>query len=223
LKRHSGREDDGIDIVYKAHDLYIKDHPEHSHPVTCTIPLKGIYRVGGNSRRDAITHAGMNRYCYDFLGCDETGRLTYKEISGPGNNKDYIGFGNPLYAPVDGVVESFEDNKEDLKPASFYRLIDGNFISIKGDDNLHYLLVHNKKNSITVKAGDRVKKGDIVAQLGNSGMTTVPHLHFGVYSEDWLVSLPVQFETYTVIQSDKQGMKKKNSIPQNNEIIEVQD
>ena len=119
------------------------------------------------------------------------------------------------------MVESFEDTEDDLKPASFYRLIDGNFLSIKDKAGFHYVLVHNKKHSVKVKVGDTVKKGDIVAEIGNSGMTTVAHLHFGVYTPDWLVTVPVQFEEYTLILKDAKKEIKRNSIPKNHEIIEV--
>lgn len=40
---------------------------------------------------------------------------------------------------------------------------------------------HLKKNSATVRAGDLVKKGQKIAEMGSAGMSSAPHLHFGVW------------------------------------------
>jgi murein DD-endopeptidase MepM/ murein hydrolase activator NlpD len=39
---------------------------------------------------------------------------------------------------------------------------------------------HIQTGSVAVKTGDRVKAGDVVGKLGNSGNTTAPHLHFAI-------------------------------------------
>ena len=213
---HSGQKAEGINMVYKAYDAYIPSHPDYKKNVLVNLPLKGMYLVGGNSSKDYITHAGMNRFCFDFMGSDERGNLRKYNSGGLGENKDYIGFGNVVYSPVDGVVENVDDSVEDLRPSWNYRLTDGNFVTIKDDKGFLYILVHIKNKSARVKKGQIVKAGDTVAQLGNSGMTTIPHLHFGVYSPDWAVSIPVKFKEYKVIKGNR---KLNNSTPQNGNII----
>jgi len=45
------------------------------------------------------------------------------------------------------------------------------------------VMVHLKKNSIRVKRGEHIKRGQVVAQVGQSGLSTEPHLHFEVVSD----------------------------------------
>jgi murein DD-endopeptidase MepM/ murein hydrolase activator NlpD len=70
----------------------------------------------------------------------------------------------------------------------------GNMIVIKHAGSVSSVYAHNKKNF--VKQGDKIKKGQKIAQLGNSGKSTGPHLHFEVRQAakpvDPLLLLPKQ-------------------------------
>ena len=59
---------------------------------------------------------------------------------------------------------------------------EGNYVIIDHGNNEYSVMVHLKKNSIRVKRGERVKRGQVVAQVGQSGLSTEPHLHFEVVS-----------------------------------------
>ena len=39
---------------------------------------------------------------------------------------------------------------------------------------------HLQKGSLKVRPGDRVRRGEVIARLGNSGNTSAPHLHFHI-------------------------------------------
>ena len=56
----------------------------------------------------------------------------------------------------------------------------GNVIVIQRDDDLFVLLAHLRRGSVRVKSGDLVRKGDPLARVGNSGNSTMPHLHLQV-------------------------------------------
>jgi len=55
---------------------------------------------------------------------------------------------------------------------------DANFIIILHSDGTMASYVHLQFNSLNVKKGDKVKKGQVIALSGNTGWSTGPHLHF---------------------------------------------
>lgn len=89
--------------------------------------------------------------------------------------------GTPIHAAADGVV-IYADR------LGGYGLI----VILKHEGNLKTVYAHNSRN--LVKKGDMVKQGDVIAELGNSGNATGPHLHFeircGQKAVDPLVYLP---------------------------------
>lgn len=55
---------------------------------------------------------------------------------------------------------------------------DGNYVLIDHGDGEFSSMTHLRMGSARVKKGQRVKAGEIIAQIGNSGSTPVPHLHY---------------------------------------------
>jgi len=76
--------------------------------------------------------------------------------------------GTPVRAACDGKVIYSGDELKGY----------GNLIIIKHDGDYATVYAHNKINY--VKAGDKVKKGQIIAEVGKTGNATVPHLHFEI-------------------------------------------
>lgn len=77
--------------------------------------------------------------------------------------------GTPIVAAGDGVVTY-------AGPASGY----GNKITIAHDNGLTTLYGHMYASGIKVSSGERVKKGEVIAEIGNAGRSTGPHTHFEV-------------------------------------------
>jgi murein DD-endopeptidase MepM/ murein hydrolase activator NlpD len=71
-----------------------------------------------------------------------------------------------------------------------------NIIRILHDDGTFSLYAHLNWNSIRVKPGDRVRAGQYIADSGNTGFTSGPHLHFAAQRNSGLTiqSLPVVFK-----------------------------
>jgi len=83
--------------------------------------------------------------------------------------------GTPVFAMASGVVEGTGDTDVACKGASF-----GKWVFIKYNNGLSSTFGH--LSAISVKKGQEVKAGDIVALSGNTGSSTGPHLHVSVYA-----------------------------------------
>lgn len=58
----------------------------------------------------------------------------------------------------------------------------GKTIKIRHSNGLTSLYAHQKSFKSGIHSGSKVKQGDIIGYVGNSGLSSGPHLHFGMYS-----------------------------------------
>ncbi|WP_341300899.1 M23 family metallopeptidase [Lysinibacillus sp. FSL H8-0500] len=118
------------------------------------------------------------RYAYDFVIMKEN--RSYE--SDPTLNESYFAFGKEYLAPADGVVVSMENNVEDNEPVGIFNEEQplGNYIILDHGNGEFSYLIHFKHQSIVVKQGDKVKQGDLLGLVGNSGNSSEPHIHFHV-------------------------------------------
>ena len=85
-------------------------------------------------------------------------------------------YGTPVHAAGDGVVQFAGPDKEAVYSPwkNFY----GNVIVIRHANEMYTLYAHLSK--IDVQAGDQVKAGDLIGEVGQSGVAIGSHLHFEV-------------------------------------------
>lgn len=76
-------------------------------------------------------------------------------------------YGTPVMAPADGVV-TFSGEKSGF----------GKFVQIDHGYGMETIYAHNQ--ALKVRLGDKVKRGDLIAAVGNTGHSTGPHLHYEV-------------------------------------------
>lgn len=105
--------------------------------------------------------------------------------------------GTKICAARAGVVISAREDSDigGLKPEN---LSDGNFISIKHDDESVANYWHLAKDGVEVSLGDTVTAGQWIGRSGNTGYSAFPHLHFEVQGYDSkgnFVQLPTRFYT----------------------------
>ena len=102
--------------------------------------------------------------------------------------------GTPVYAARAGTVINV--HHDSFRGAALAVMLDqANLIEILHDDGTIAVYAHLQWNSIRVRIGQRVARGEYIANSGNTGFTTGPHLHFAVLRNSGAgdVSLPIQF------------------------------
>lgn len=139
------------------------------------LPFMGAWTVS-QGYDGTITHKGEWNHALDFVLKD----LDNKTYQLPGiKPEDYYCFNKPVLAVADGMVQEVINHIEDNEIGQVNLQQNwGNTIVIKHADGLYSKVSHLKKSSVKVKAGDFVRKGEIIAQCGNSGRSPEPHLHF---------------------------------------------
>jgi murein DD-endopeptidase len=123
-------------------------------------------------------------------------------------NEDYPGWGVDLLAVADGAVvdvenalDDFEGSTGDLTKVPATR-VTGNHVYLDIGGGLYAIYAHCLKGSVVVNKGDKVVKGQVIAKMGNSGMSMGPHLHFQLSNgPDPLVaeSVPYVLDKFTLV------------------------
>ena len=163
--------------------------------VKLRLPLEDTWHVlWGGRTWDDNRHASVSdmRFALDLLQ-----RKNNASAEGAGlKNEDYYAWNQPVVAPADGVIAVATDGVVDnipnrAVPGNLY----GNVLVIDHGTDEFTLLGHLRQGSLLVKPGDRVTQGQRLARVGNSGMSTEPHLHFQLMdTPDWKSAhgLPLQ-------------------------------
>jgi murein DD-endopeptidase MepM/ murein hydrolase activator NlpD len=103
----------------------------------------------------------------------------------PKDNRNYRAYGQHALAVADGIVSAVKDGIPENVPGPTSRAvpitlqtIGGNHVIVNLGDGVFAFYAHLQPGSITVKAGDKVRRGQVLGLVGNSGNSTEPHLHF---------------------------------------------
>jgi hypothetical protein len=205
---------DGKKVDYKYNGAQI--HVNTDAPLVVSPPLRGgdWVAIGGycgvvGHRRTLLPtenkYACAQRYAIDWVRIDAADKKTVSgDPAKPESNKAYD---QPIYAVADGTVIAAVDKFDNQVPyhnsgTDRQSWPAGNCIVQDLGHGCFGLYAHMKPGSVKVKAGDHVKRGDIIGYLGNSGNSTGPHLHFHVVDgPDVLASngVPYVFDRFTTV------------------------
>jgi len=122
------------------------------------------------------------RFAIDWMRLDDAGRL----VNGnPNDVHSWVSYDADVLAVADGRVVKTEQHLEDQIPGSLpdpktltLANVDGNYIVLDLGNGVFAFYAHLRRNSISVSPGEHVKRGQVLAKLGNTGNTSAPHLHF---------------------------------------------
>lgn len=246
-----------------THRISVKigDYPEAYSVVTRTTsvnknpvvvispPLTGTDWVAANGpsntsqhRRALIPingHAYISqRFAIDWVQLNPDGK-TY--TGDPSDNKNYRAYGAEIHAVADGVVTQTKDGLPQNTPGAnslavplSLETIGGNHVIMEIGDGLYAFYAHMQPGSVRVKVGDRVRRGQVLGLLGNTGNSSEPHLHFhicGANSELGSEGLPYVFASFEVLGKGdtwKPGeahaaVKHEMEIPTEDEVVQFED
>ncbi len=158
-----------------------------------------IYTLGGRARIPA-------RFAIDWVKLADDGTRARGDVKVVAN---WHGYSSEVLAVADGIVANAVDDMSEaatLTEATSPIALEnasGNHIALDLGGGRYAFYEHLKPGSIKVKRGERVRSGQVIALLGNSGSSSSgPHLHFHVGDgDDELAAegLPYVFESFESI------------------------
>jgi murein DD-endopeptidase len=173
----------------------------------------GIWLAGGgpannsDHRRTTMAIDGHiyspERFAIDWV---EVGPNGDSRHDGATRNENWWGYSEPILAVADGeiteVVDGIADNTPRVLPPITLDNIAGNHVILQIAPNRYVMYAHLQNGSIKVRLHDRVRRGDTLALLGNSGNTTGAHLHLQVTDRDSVLQsqgVPFVFASFTYL------------------------
>src|SRR5918993_4175047 len=169
-------------------------------PVAIDPPLAGEWAMLAGGRSTLISHhysTPVVRDALDFMRLDEEGRGYQGD---PNRAESWYGFGEPVLAPAEGTVVSVSDVHPDEPIGDLGQTPPyGNHIVLEISSGRYAVLGHLKEGSARVSEGERVRLGQPIAAVGDTGRSLWPHLHIHVQEGP---NLDQQARTLPVVLSD---------------------
>ena len=219
-------------------------------PLVISPPLRGGEWLAGNGpsntsghRRALIAVSGQahiaQRFAIDWVRLREDGRTFTGD---PKDNKNYRCYGAEALAVADAVVVAAKDGIPENVPGPTSRAVPitletvgGNHVILDLGQGRNAFYAHLQPGSLRVKVGDKVRRGQVVGLVGNSGNSTEPHLHFHIsdanspLGSDGLPYLLPAFEVqgkgwgWKAAEAKAAAEKRQMEIPLENDVVRFPD
>jgi Peptidase family M23 len=185
-------------------------------PVVLGAPVRGGIWVADEGCCDLDTHhrRGLlsvdgnlvvpQRFAIDWIMLDRRHRAW---VGNPARLSSYFSYGQPEIAAAAGTVVVARDGipntpppHDPTKPPPLAGLT-GNYVELRVGPGVYITYAHMKPGSVRVHVGQRVRLGQLLGQLGNSGNSATPHLHLQVQITSSFVSdgLPFVFKRFQLL------------------------
>jgi murein DD-endopeptidase MepM/ murein hydrolase activator NlpD len=145
------------------------------------------------------------RFAIDWAMLDSHHRAW---VGDPSKLSSYFGFGQPEIAAAPGTVVSAVDGIAENRPQGPLEELPpiqntvGNHVILKIAPGRFLLYGHMKTGSVRVKTGQKVREGQLLGQVGNTGNSSTPHLHFQVLTKPTFFpsdSVPYTFAHFSLL------------------------
>jgi murein DD-endopeptidase MepM/ murein hydrolase activator NlpD len=167
-------------------------------PTNDSAHRRSVQRIGGH-------YYIAQRFAIDWGGVGDNGYLL-RENSSSKQNSSYYGYGYPVYAVADATVYQITDDLPENMPGTDKHAVTINLQTVAGNSvvldlgsSRYALYAHLQPGSLRVKKGQRIREGELIGLLGNSGNSSGPHLHFHVCDGPSILEcqgVPYVFKTF---------------------------
>ena len=183
-------------------------------------PLKGAWIVWGNWD-DTTSHRTMHSQEFGIDLMQYNDDLTIPQVDST-PNEEFKMYRQDVLAIADGeVVDCFDESpenptapemlpsetrKEIAEKYGFVVAASGNYVTLKHPNDEYSFYAHLATDSVTVEKGQKVKQGQVLGKLGNSGNSTGPHLHFQLMAGPSMLTargLPCHFRNIVDLTGEK--------------------
>lgn len=214
-----------------------------------SLPFTGKWLVGSTPAKRVPSHGtdmfGVG-YAIDFMAVDEQNRISssrsWRTFLGSESPEIFYAFGMPVLSPVSGKVVSVHNGEPDhVARRSILTLfpymlgqrdriskgpetIAGNYVIIAPDNtDLFIAIVHLQLDSLVVEEGQHISEGEQIANCGNSGNSTTPHIHIqAMTSTNFSITqgVPLYFRKFSQWDKDKSEPKtRKKAFPDTDTVV----
>jgi murein DD-endopeptidase MepM/ murein hydrolase activator NlpD len=223
-------------------------------PIVLEPPLRGGGWIASHAwsntsehRRSMVFVNGKawiaQRFAIDWIRIGPNGQAFQGD---PAKNRNWAPYGAEFLAVAAGRVSDVKDGIAENDPTSDTKAVPinletagGNYIILDLGGGRYAFYAHLQPASLRVRIGDRVRPGQVIARLGDSGNADAPHLHFQIMDANAPLAadgLPYVFRKFRVegtlpslrILADGEGWRpvaapvdiRANELPTENEVID---
>jgi Peptidase family M23 len=186
-----------VDVAVGSHKVRVpRIRVDHTMPTVIAPPLRGPGWLDANGccapdtphRYTLLPTNGellpIETFAIDWIRVRH-GVIFHGDGTGLG---DYVAYGAKIHSVAAGTVVSAVNNRPEPpinsapiapgvhKPSQFL----GNGAVVRIAPGKYAVYAHMQRHSVRVKVGQRVRAGQVLGLLGNSGNSTAPHLHFSI-------------------------------------------
>lgn len=190
--------------------------------------------------RDSWLRAPQRFGC-DFSKVDAQGDVLPSPFPDEIDNAMFYGYGAEVLAVADGVISYVQDGVPDNVPRADGQIVtpvpltnatgSGNWVALDIRGGRYAFYAHLQPGSIRVRVGQRVRRGEVIGLLGNSGNSVGPHLHFHVGDGNTLngsEGQPYVFEFFVFLgrgrpETARLGNERRNALPLDGAVLAFPD